>query len=77
MGKATIENIGFSRHADVIHASDESWMLESVITAMRLLKKVVGILLGSLAVGAQISNVIICLCMMLVGPTVIVELLVR
>ena len=48
-----------------------------VIEAMNLLKGVTGTLLGSLAVSAQISNVLICIFLILLGPAFVIELLDR
>lgn len=48
---------------------------EAVTSFMRLLKRVTGAVLGSLAVSAQVTNTLICLSMLFVGPTFILEVL--
>ena len=75
MGKTTVEVIRHSPDVIPAHAGDEERRL--VIEAMSLLKRVAGTLLGSLAVSAQISNVLLCLFMILLGPAFVLGLLAR
>jgi hypothetical protein len=75
MGKTTREGVELRQDADVKRAKDKAGVLESVTDSVRLLKRVVGVLLGSLAVGTQVSNVLVCLFVIFMGPAFIIELL--
>lgn len=77
MKKGTTKITLSSKDKGATHVSHESKALESVIVAMRLLKRLGGILLGSIAVSTQVGNVFICLCMILAGPAFIIEQLIR
>lgn len=48
-----------------------------VIALMRVLQKTAGSLLGASAVTLQLGNILICVFMLLAGPTVILKLLLR
>lgn len=61
--------------ADGRHVRMSAGALEPVAEVMLLLKRITGTILGSLAFGAQISNVLICLFVILVGPASIIGLL--
>jgi hypothetical protein len=75
MGKTTGEITRHAPDAGPAHEDEEGRGL--VIEALSLLKGVAGTLLGGLAVSAQISNVLICLFVLLLGPAFVVGLLGR
>lgn len=75
MGKTTVEIIIPTPDASPAQAGEEERGL--VVEAMSLLKRVTGTLLGSLAVSAQISNVLVCLFVILLGPAFVLGLLAR
>ncbi len=75
MGKTTEESIRLTPDAGPAQEDEEERGL--VIEAMSLLKGFAGTLLGSLAVSAQISNVLVCLFVIVLGPAFVVGLLGR
>lgn len=77
MGKTTVEITRLSRDVNAAQADEDARVHRFVIDALRLLKQVTGILLGSLAVSAQVGNVLICLSVMFMGPAFIIGLLCR
>lgn len=52
-------------------------VLERVAEVMCLLRRITGAMLGVLAFGTPITNVLICLFIVFVGPSFIIELLPR
>jgi hypothetical protein len=48
-----------------------------VTRLMHLLSHLMGAVLGSVAVGAQMVNLLVCVCLLLLGPAFIVDFFVR
>lgn len=46
-----------------------------IIRLLHLIERLTGALLGSLCVGVQLGNVLVCIFVLLLGPAVVIELL--
>ena len=77
MEKMVMKLDGRSPEPDGSQVDKESSLPESVARFMRVLKKISGTLLGSIAVSTQIVNVLVCVFVIFVGPAFIFNLLSR
>jgi hypothetical protein len=76
MEKRVMKSNSRSRETDEASERNRNGSSEPVLGLMGLVIQITGTLLGSLAVSAQIGNLLVCICLMFFGPAFIIKLLV-